>query len=298
MDKQILIEALTKADQARPRSLQTAIGVSQLGGCRAQVWHKLNGTAETNPNTYRLAAIMGTAIHASIEQALTGSKFLLEHRVEVDGFPPATIDCFDPATGTVTDFKTITKKNAAYFGSKQQRWQVQVYGFLMAQSGYEVNTVQLLGIPRDGDERDVIDWNEPYNESVAREALAWLDDVKALTEPPAPEKPETFCKSYCAFYGACSGITKDLSGQPITDDLATQAASDYVAVSAEIKELEARKDAAKTYLEGVDGVTFDGIKVSWSEIRGRETPDLDAIKSALGSVPVKIGMPTMRLTVK
>ena len=68
MDKNILIEALRSADDQRDRSKQVAIGVSQLGGCRRQVWHKLNGDAETNP-TLRLASIMGTAIHATIEAA-------------------------------------------------------------------------------------------------------------------------------------------------------------------------------------------------------------------------------------
>jgi hypothetical protein len=62
--------------------------------------------------------------------------------------------------------------------------------------------------------------------------------------------------------------------------------------------LEARRDGAKARLEGVTGVTMSGLKVGWSQVKGRETPDTDAIKAALGSVPVKLGMPTMRLTVK
>lgn len=300
MDKQILIDALLEADNGRARSKQTAIGVSQLGGCRRQVWHQLQGHEGKNP-TLRLASIMGTAIHASIEQALQDKGYLLEHRVEAkDGLPPATIDCFDPATGTVTDFKTITKKNADYFISKQKRYQVHTYGYLMVQAGYEVNTVQLLGIPRDGNELDVIDWSEPYDEAVALEALAWLVDVESRTDAPNPERDATtFCKSYCQFYGdLCAGVGKDFSGEAIVDDVATKAASDYLTISSQIKDLENQKDAAKAALEGVSGVTFDGVKVAWSEVAGRQTPDLDAIKALLPDVPMKQGAPSVRLTVK
>ena len=298
MNKQQLIEALVAADNGRARSQQVAIGVSQLGGCRKQVFLKLHGAPETNP-TLRLASIMGTAIHTAIEAAFAGSGAMLETRVEIEGLPPATIDYYDPATKTVTDWKTITKKNAPYFVGKQKIWQVMVYAYLLIRAGYEVETVQLIGIPRDGNENDIIDWSAPYDEAVALEALEWLREVEALTEAPAPEMSGSFCRDYCPFFGElCQGIPKDLSGESITDDVKAKAAADYVALSAQIKELELLKDAAKNELDGVSGVTFDGVVVKWSEVRGRETPDMDAIKAALGSVPVKFGAPTYRLTVK
>ena len=300
MDKNILIEALRSADDGRDRSKQTAIGVSQLGGCRRQVWHKLQGAAETNL-TLRLASIMGTAIHASIEQALQGKGYLLEHRIEAkNGFPPATIDCFDPTTGTVTDFKTITKKNVDYFVGKQKRYQVHTYGFLLAQDGFDVKRVQLIGIPRDGNENDVIEWSEPYDESVALEALAWLKDVESLTEAPAPERDaNSFCKDYCPFFGElCSGIPKDFTGNPITDDTVTLAAARYKQILVEEKSLAAEKDGVKEALAGVSGITFDGVKISWSEVAGRQTPDMDAIKALLPDVPMKNGLPSIRLNVK
>jgi Domain of unknown function DUF83 len=205
MNKDFLVKALIAADDKRSRSQQTAIGVSQLGACRRQVWFQLNNQPKTNEGL-RLASMMGTAIHAAIEAALTDSDFLLEHRVEIDGYPPATIDCFDPATGMVVDFKTTTKKNLRYFPSQQQRWQVQVYGFLMAKSGYEVNTVKLIAISRDGTEQDIREHVEPYNETVALEALAWLKDVESMPFEPAPEKSGKFCSDYCPYFGnACRG---------------------------------------------------------------------------------------------
>jgi hypothetical protein len=300
MDKQILINALTAQDQARPRSKQTAIGVSSLGSCRRKVWLELAGTPKTNP-TKSLAAIMGTAIHAAIEAAFANNpRFLIENRVEIDGLPPATIDCYDTEEMEIIDWKTTKKSNLSYFPSKQQRWQVQVYGYLMNKSAYPVKTVSLVAIARDGDEDDIVVYSEPYNPAIAEEALAWLTDLQNTTEAPAPEKDAaSFCRNYCEFYGsACNGIGKDYSGNAITDEAASKAASEYIAIGAEIKALEAQQEAAKAALVGVSGVTMQGVKVSWSEVAGRTTPDLDAIKALLPTVPMKTGQPSIRLSVK
>jgi hypothetical protein len=299
MDAKALVKALVDYDNNRARSKQTAIGVSQLGGCRRQVWHKLQGAEETN-TTLRLPAIMGTAIHAAIEKISLGENALIEHRVEIEGLPPATIDYFDTATGEVVDWKTITLKSRDYFVTKQKRWQVQTYGYLMEQAGYEVKTVTLVGIPRDGNENDILVHSEPYDRTIGVEALNWLEEVKAATEAPAPERDAvSFCQNYCPFYGSvCNGIPKDMSGEAITDDTATRAAKRYVELAGEIKSLESEKENLKSALEGVAGVTFDGIKVSWSQIAGRETPDTEEIVKLLGSVPTKKGAPSLRLTVK
>jgi hypothetical protein len=63
-------------------------------------------------------------------------------------------------------------------------------------------------------------------------------------------------------------------------------------------QVDTKKEAAMTALEGYNGVTFEGIQVGWSEIAGRSTPDTDEIKKALGSVPMKQGNPSTRLSVK
>jgi hypothetical protein len=302
MDKATLIKALVDHDNSRARSKQTAIGVSSLGDCRRKVFHMIEGALTSNDKVLRLPAIMGTAIHAAIEAAIgdEDGRYLIEHRVEIDGLPPATIDFFDTLEHEVIDWKTITKKNVDYFVTQQKRWQVQVYGYLMTQAGYEVKTVTLIGIPRDGTENDIITYSEPYNRDVALEALQWLEDLRQVTEAPAPERdPATFCKNYCQFYGgSCLGKTKEVSGEPITDETATRAAKTYLDIMVKEKALANEKEAAKSALEGYNGVTFEGIQVGWSEIAGRSTPDTDEIKKALGSVPMKQGNPSTRLTVK
>lgn len=297
MEKETLIKWLHDYDNTRARSQQTAIGVSQLGGCRRQVWHKLQGDVGTN-ETSKLAAIMGTAIHSQIEKSLPIDGALVEHRVEVEGYPPATIDYFKD--GEVVDWKTIKKSGIPWFVSKQKRWQVQTYAYLLSLTGVEVHTVTLVGIPRDGTEKDIIIHSEPFDPAIALEALKWLEDVKGLTEAPAPERDAvSFCKEYCEFYGSlCGGQGKDLTGEVITDSVKADAAKRYLEINVQIKELEQEQDAAKEELQGVAGVTFDGIKVSWSEVAGRKTADMDAIAKMVGDVPMKQGAPSVRLSVK
>jgi hypothetical protein len=128
---------------------------------------------------------MGTAIHAAIEDAIgaidpEGKEYLVETEVAF-GDMKAHVDLFVPSTGAVIDWKTSKVKNMSYFPSNQQRWQVQIYGYLLSKNGYEVKTVNLVAIARDGNEKDVKVHTEPYDEVMALAALAWLENVKAST---------------------------------------------------------------------------------------------------------------------
>ena len=248
--KELLLSVLHEKDASKSRSKQTQVGPSEIGGCRRKVWYRLNDQPETNENLSKLAAIMGTAIHAEIEKAIeavdpNGEKYKVELEVEYNDIK-AHIDLFIPETGDVVDWKTVKVKNLSYFPSSQQRWQVQVYGYLLAKNGYAVNRVSLVAIARDGDERDVKVHTENYDESMALEALGWLAAVKEAAEAPAPEKDASFCKSYCQFYDAsgqmgCVGLKKERI--PVTDVVIDDPTIDknallYLQLAVQIKELE------------------------------------------------------------
>ena len=308
--KELLLSVLHEKDASKSRSKQTQVGPSEIGGCRRKVWYRLNDQPETNENLSKLAAIMGTAIHAEIEKAIeavdpNGEKYKVELEVEYNDIK-AHIDLFIPETGDVVDWKTVKVKNLSYFPSSQQRWQVQVYGYLLAKNGYAVNRVSLVAIARDGDERDVKVHTENYDESMALEALGWLAAVKEAAEAPAPEKDASFCKSYCQFYDAsgqmgCVGLKKERI--PVTDVVIDDPTIDknallYLQLAVQIKELEKEQDSLKASFEGLLGVTNSGIEVSWSTVRGRETVDNEEVEKLLGYVPKKIGAESHRLSVK
>ena len=184
--KELLLHVLHSKDASRDRSTQTEVGPSEIGGCRRKVWYRLNGQPHTNENQSKLAAIMGTAIHAAIEEAIgaidpEGKEYLVETEVAF-GDMKAHVDLFVPSTGAVIDWKTSKVKNMSYFPSNQQRWQVQIYGYLLSKNGYEVKTVNLVAIARDGNEKDVKVHTEPYDETMALAALSWLENVKSSNE--------------------------------------------------------------------------------------------------------------------
>lgn len=303
-----LIKAVTASSKGSSRSLQKQVGPSEIGGCRRKTWLKINGYQSTNPNTLRLSAIMGTAIHTYIQEAFERQdpfkeRYILEGEFEYEGLM-GHVDMYDKENCEVVDWKTVKKTNLTYFPSKQQRMQVQLYGYLLTKNGTEVKTVTLVAIPRDGDERDIVYHSEPYDESVALAGLAWLKEVQEMTEAPAPEKDAFFCQHYCNFYDktgtvGCTGKGKaEAEGALIEDEEARSAARDYLQVISEINELEKAKDSLKVMLEGISGVTPEGIKVVWSSVAGRKSVDEDKVRELLGEVPVKYGKESYRLSVK
>lgn len=309
--KDLLLTVLHEKDANKSRSKQTQVGPSEIGGCKRKVWYRLNAQPETNFELKKLAAIMGTAIHAEIEKSIeaidpNGEKYWVETEVEYDGIK-AHVDLFIPETGSVVDWKTVKLKNLSYFPSNQQRWQVQVYGYLLEKSGKaKVKDVNLVAIARDGDEDNVRIHTEPYDETMALAALAWLDNVKKSTTLPEPEKDASFCKNYCQYYDAteemgCGGLKKErivLSEVVIEDEEVDKHALHYLQLDAQIKELEKEKDSLKASLEGATGTTASGIEISWTTVKGRETVDAKEVEKLLGFVPKTVGNESVRLNIK
>ena len=310
--KDFLVDILHTKENSRPRSTQVQIGPSELGGCRRKVWYRLNDQPETNTNELKLAAIMGTAIHAHIEEALghadpTGTKYVVEQTVEF-GDMKAHIDLWIPETGDVVDWKTVKKANLSYFPSTQQRWQVQVYGYLLDKSGVgkPVN-VNLVAIARDGDERDIKVHTEPYDPSIAEEALNWLAAIKEATDAPEPERDESYCKFYCKYYDSsgemgCTGLKKKDGATPndnlIADADADKAALLYLQIDEQIKELENQQASIKEKLAGLSGTTYSGVSVHWTQVLGRKTVDTKALEDSGIEIPYKEGKESVRLSIK
>ena len=309
--KDFLLKTLKEKDENKSRSKQRQVGPSEIGGCRRKVWYRLNEQPETNFELSKLAAIMGTAIHAEIEKAIEtidpdGKKYIVESEIEYDGIK-AHIDLWIPETGDVVDWKTVKKSNLSYFPSKQQRWQVQVYGYLLEKSGKgKPNFVNLVAIARDGNEEDVKVHTEAYNPALAEEALAWLNELKIKTDAPDPEKDANFCKSYCQYYDAsgqmgCVGLKKEIgtSTEVIIDDAEVDKhALHYLQLDAKIKDLEKERDSYKESLVGLKGVTNSGVSINWSTVAGRKVVDVDELIKAGIEIPYKVGNESTRLSIK
>ena len=309
--KELLLQVLRDKDAGRARSKQTQVGPSELGGCRRKVWYRLNDQPETNDNELKLSAIMGTAIHAEIEKAITiadpkGEKYWVETSVEYNGMK-AHIDLYIPETGDVIDWKTVKVKNLSYFPSLQQRWQVQVYGYLLDKSGKgSPRTVNLVAIARDGDERDVRVHSEPYDPKLAEDALNWLSAIKESADAPGPERDQNYCKFYCKYFDesgemGCTGLKKERIKEDdifIDNPEVDTSALKYLQLDAKIKELTNERESLKAALEGFTGNTNSGVSILWSTVSGRETVDTEEVEKLLGFIPKKQGQESTRLSVK
>lgn len=211
MDIQNLLKiALYEQDGQRARSQQTTLGASSVGGCRRQAWNILNEVPKTNYDTEHLAAIIGTAIHSTIAGAMEaadpfGEDFLIEQGFETD-LLKGHCDLFIKSTGTVIDWKTTTKGKLAKFPDDQQRMQVQLYGYLIEEAGHMVNEVALVAIPRDGQTKDIKVHSEPYSREMAQQGLDWIEEVKSMDKPPAPEKSAFFCRNYCSWFDPTGSV--------------------------------------------------------------------------------------------
>jgi len=204
--KKMLVGALSGHDAQRDRSLQVDIGPSAVGDCKRRVFMNITQAPKVN-QTEKLAAIMGTFIHAGIADAIKredpfGDNFMIEQEFKVEGLR-GHVDLYIKDKAQIVDWKTTKVKSLRYFPSLQQRLQVQLYGYLVSENGYPVENVSLVAIARDGGAEDIREHTEPYDPEMAKQGLDWianLQEMAANGEIPEPEKDVFFCRSYCDFY--------------------------------------------------------------------------------------------------
>ena len=204
--KKMLVGALTGHDAQRDRSLQVDIGPSAVGDCKRRVFMNITQAPKVN-QTEKLAAIMGTFIHAGIADAIKredpfGDNFMIEQEFKVEGLR-GHVDLYIKDKAQIVDWKTTKVKSLRFFPSLQQRLQVQLYGYLVSENGYPVESVSLVAIARDGGAEDIREHTEPYDPEMAKQGLDWisnLQDMAANGEIPEPEKDVYFCRSYCDYY--------------------------------------------------------------------------------------------------
>lgn len=229
-----LLHVITTRIDAAPRSQQTRIGPSEIGTpCDRRLGYKLRGTPESNPFASRWKATIGTGVHAWLEAAFdadnaTADRWLLEHQVsvgEIDGVDiTGHCDLYDLVTGSVVDWKTTSvNKIKAYRRDgpgEQYRVQAHLYGRGWTRKGYQVHTVAVVFLPRDGELSQAWMWSEPYNETVATAALARANAVAMLNRALGDNTPavlntaDAYCR-FCPFYSPGStNLTKGCPGHP------------------------------------------------------------------------------------
>jgi hypothetical protein len=209
-------------DADRPRSKQTSIGPSGLGApCSRQLaYHALAVPPVDRPQDI-LAAWVGTAAHALMEQALAGADgWRTELECVIPGYRiPAHVDAYHQPTGTVVDWKFVGDSSLAKNASRmspQYRTQVHLYGFALQAAGLPVSEVAVVLIPRNGGMHRIHVWHEPYDEEVVEAALDRWQHILTLTGllgeaalPLIPTDPQAMC-GWCRWHDPVDGDTAHL----------------------------------------------------------------------------------------
>lgn len=183
--KQRIIEIALRAERSSARSNQVQIGPSEVGNpCDRRLAYRLTGTPHVNTAFDPWPAVVGTAVHAWMEDAVNGwnwahtdnPEWLPEQTLQIDnGTVLGHSDLYRAKTCTVVDYKTagpdVMKKVRENGPPPHYVVQAQIYGLGFVQSGRCVERVALAFLPRAGWLRDMFVWSTPYDESVARSAL-------------------------------------------------------------------------------------------------------------------------------
>lgn len=232
-DLQALFEHAMTNDE---RSLQTALGPSEVGVDCDRCLINMLGQAPADEGAPWLPTI-GRAVHEWLEVEVvkhlmtTGSdRYIPEGKVAVGQLRGVDItghsDVLDVHTGTVVDYKlvgtTTLKKVRTRKGivpGLTYKRQAHMYGRGWALAGYDVRSVAVWFLPRNGfriDDGAV--FQEPYDEQIALEALdranrlASFIDTFGLATVLASAGPHTGHEFSCERYDATPKRDRQLDG--------------------------------------------------------------------------------------
>lgn len=211
-----------------PRSQQVSIGPSEIGDpCDRKIAYRLAAVPAVNTWSDPWPAIVGTAVHAWLETAINNYQRVHGDqgwRTELTVFPDQFIighsDAYNYLHRTVLDHKTSgtegMRKVRKGILPPSYRSQVHMYGLGHALAGRPVETVALAFFPRSGWLRDLFIWQEPYDETVAKAALARmygigqrLIDMNIEANPHRYEQIEATPGDSCVW---CPWYRTDLPG--------------------------------------------------------------------------------------
>ena len=207
------VQLLLAWDAQRDRSLQTELGMSELGDCRRRAGYRLAGVTPSNPGG-SVQAVLGTLVHDKVADILRNRQTagqvpagdLIEHEVSYAGVL-GHFDRYHSDTATLRDTKTTSARwldRVMVDGpSRSNLWQINMYAAGLIASGYPVRALVLDYVARDTGED--YQWTGQFDIDHVRDALSWLDGVRAvdLEYLPRDHHPTSTWCSNCPFRDLC-----------------------------------------------------------------------------------------------
>lgn len=241
-----LLKVIRHAADSAPRSLQQAVGPSELGAtCDRKLALKLLDAPVHNTGADKWPSTVGTAVHTWLAATFTADntrrtagglppRWLLEQRVTIRTGLSGSCDLYDLETHTVIDWKTtgatrLRKYRTAGHPGQQYRQQAHLYGMGWANLGLPVADVAVVFLPRSGQLRDAWLWTEPYDQTTAQAALDRADGLLVaanvaehagrLDELMGVLPRDTALCNFCDFYTTDPAVTPSRGCRGPLEDL-------------------------------------------------------------------------------
>jgi len=210
-------------ENSRPRTMQKSIGLSEIGHpCSRRIAYKLSGFPEPEDTSDPWLAIIGTAVHAWLTEALTWKnaqfgwdRYLTEQRVTLRDGLAGNCDVLDQERHLVIDHKIVgkTMHDKYRLNGPAPDYEVQAhsYGQGWINKGYRVDKVAIAFYPRwIFLNQAFYVWSDPFDPAMVDKALIRLDTIGEVVRklnPAAdpiqftkiPRFPERNC-IYCPFF--------------------------------------------------------------------------------------------------
>lgn len=214
-----IIHIIKERANNAPRSLQRAIGPSQVGTpCARQLAFQMSELPPTRDLHDPWPSIVGTAVHNWLADCFDAANppwptdpiWITERRVEVGLGLGGSCDVFHAPTGTVLDWKVLGdsqyRKYTTEGPSPTYRTQAHCYGLGYLNAGYAVTRVGICFLGRAKKLSALHIWSEPFDPMIAVKALARMQVVQKLSaagvEPmKIPETAGGHC-FFCSFKSA------------------------------------------------------------------------------------------------
>lgn len=183
----VIRDVVLDADRNRPRSLQRALGPSELGEpCARRLAYKLMDHPTSNNDSDPWASIVGTSVHAWLADAFLAAntrlgriRYLVEQRLSIRDGLSGSCDLYDADTATVIDHKVVGTTSMRDYRTHgplaAYKAQIHLYGMGFARLGLPVKEVVLAFYPRGGTLSGLYVWGEPYDPTIATTTLARHD---------------------------------------------------------------------------------------------------------------------------
>jgi len=180
--RQRIIAFMSHASDNSPRSLQKAIGPSEIGHpCPRNVAFKVAGVQAQPSRIDPLPSILGTGFHSWMEEHLPPG-WLPESKVHVQPGLSGHSDAYEQQSRTVVDWKMLgrTQHQKWLSGEVKRVYRVQAhaYGMGFVNAGIPVERVAIAVFCRAKPLTDMYLWSEPFNPAIAQEALNRLAQIR------------------------------------------------------------------------------------------------------------------------